>query len=241
MSAPLITFNANPQIEHIRFAQDVSCFVVDNAVTEPEKLIELASQYRDLLQPQPFNAYPGLLFPTPDEITNKLDEFFMLHIRGLLGARRTLRMHSRLSMVTLAPAQLEARQTICHRDSQGVPPNQFIGASVLYLFKDESLGGTSFFVPKQSDYETALLVHDSSTLGADEFQAKRGVPRDYFTDSNEYFERVGTVPAKFNRMIFYDGAIFHCGDIAAPEKLSTDPAVGRLSLNGFFTCSRKAT
>jgi Family of unknown function (DUF6445) len=241
LTSPLVAFNPNPQIEHVRFAQNVSCFVIDNAVAEPEKLIELAVQYRDQLQPQPFNAYPGLLFPTPDEITNKLDEFFMLHIRSLLGARRTLRMHSRLSMVTLPPEQLEPRQSICHRDSQGVPDNQCIAASVLYLFKDEALGGTSFFVPKKSAHETALLIHDSGTMTREAFRTTRGIAPGYFTDSNEYFERVGTVPAKFNRMIFYDGAIFHSGDIAAPEKMSTDPAAGRLSLNGFFTCTRKAT
>ena len=41
-------------------------------------------------------------------------------------------------------------------------------------------------------------------------------------------------------MIFYDGSIFHSGDIPVPEKLSADPHHGRLTLNGFFTCMRKA-
>ena len=39
-------------------------------------------------------------------------------------------------------------------------------------------------------------------------------------------------------MIFYDGSILHSGDILAPEKLSADPRIGRLTLNGFFTSRR---
>jgi hypothetical protein len=37
-----------------------------------------------------------------------------------------------------------------------------------------------------------------------------------------------------------DGALLHTGDILAPERLSNDPATGRLTFNGFFTCRRNA-
>ncbi len=37
----------------------------------------------------------------------------------------------------------------------------------------------------------------------------------------------------------YDGAMLHSGDILSPEKLASDPATGRLTLNGFFTSRRK--
>ena len=47
-----------------------------------------------------------------------------------------------------------------------------------------------------------------------------------------------TIEPKWNRLIFYDGDVFHSGDIRAPERLSDDPAVGRLTLNGFFTGTR---
>jgi hypothetical protein len=46
--------------------------------------------------------------------------------------------------------------------------------------------------------------------------------------------------AKWNRLIFYDGAMLHSGDIRRPEKLSADPRAGRLTLNGFFTSRRHA-
>lgn len=164
----------------------------------------------------------------------------MRHIRGRLNGRRTLRMNCRLSMVTLAPAALQARQWICHRDSQGVEPGQCIAASVLYLFKDGALGGTSFYAPRKSPGETARLIHDSSTVGNEAFAKKCSMAPGYFSGSNDFFEHIGAVPARWNRMIFYDGSIFHSGDIPFPEKLSADPRRGRLTLNGFFTCTRKA-
>jgi hypothetical protein len=49
------------------------------------------------------------------------------------------------------------------------------------------------------------------------------------------------VPAKWNRLIFYDGDVFHTSDIREAGKLSDDPDSGRLTLNGFFTCSRRAS
>jgi Family of unknown function (DUF6445) len=32
--------------------------------------------------------------------------------------------------------------------------------------------------------------------------------------------------------------VLHSGDIAAPDKLTSDPLTGRLTLNGFFTSGR---
>jgi hypothetical protein len=58
------------------------------------------------------------------------------------------------------------------------------------------------------------------------------------TASNAFFEKVATVPARWNRMIFYTGTIFHSGEIVHPQLLSDDPRTGRLTLNGFFTCRR---
>ncbi len=43
-----------------------------------------------------------------------------------------------------------------------------------------------------------------------------------------------------NRMVFYDGTMLHSSDIPAAGKLSDDPQRGRLTLNGCYTCRRKA-
>ena len=56
----------------------------------------------------------------------------------------------------------------------------------------------------------------------------------YPTKSNTFFEKMASVPAAFNRAIFYDGTIYHSGDIRHPELLSADPQQGRLTVNAFF-------
>lgn len=233
-------FNPRPRIQSLPIAAHHACHVIDDALLEPEALVELAMRERARFAKAPHNAYPGIELRMPDAFSTRLDDFFRLHLRARLGARRTLRMYSRLSLVTLPPSALEPRQCICHRDRLMTEPGQVALASVLYLFRDETLGGTSFYVPRRGVRETEELLLDSGRLPMDEFTRRYGVPQAYLHDSNDWFERVLQVPARWNRMIFYDGSMFHSGDIVAPERLSDDPRSGRLSLNGFFTCSRAA-
>jgi hypothetical protein len=236
--APL--FNPAPIVNAVPLRGGQSCLVVDNALINPERFIKFAADNRALFEEAPFNAYPGIQMPLPDVVSERLNEFFMLHIRRYLDARRVLYMHGRLAMVTTPPDKLQPRQRICHRDSQEVAPGNLIAASVLYLFKDPALGGTSFYAPKKSAHETALLVHDSSTMSNEDFNKKYGIGPEYFSGLAPWFEKLGSIPAKWNRMIFYDGNMFHSGDIPSPQRLTDDPNTGRLSMNGFFTCSRKA-
>jgi hypothetical protein len=77
-------------------------------------------------------------------------------------------------------------------------------------------------------------------LDAREFGARYGLQPGYMASSNAYFERVAQVSAAWNRVIFYDGGLFHSADVDQPGLLSRDPARGRLTLNSFFTCKRNA-
>ncbi len=234
-------FNPNPIIEAVSIAGQHVCYVVDNALAEPERMVEYAIAQRASFAMAPFNAYPGLEFHLPAELSALQDDFFREHIRRLLNARRTLQMYSRLSLVTKQPRELVPIQWLCHRDRMGVPANQCVAASVLYLFNDAALGGTSFFMPKGGEVATEGLMRLAATAEAVSFAAATGVRPGYLVDSNQHFERVCTVPAKWNRLTFYDGSLFHSPDIRAPQKLSADPTDGRLTLNGFYTCSRVAS
>ena len=231
-------FNPSPRIEAIPIAGRQVCYVIDDALREPQRLVDLAATRFEQFQNSPHNAYPGPELRMPDPISMQLDLFFATHVRRLLGARRTLRMYSRLSLTTSPPDRLQPRQWLCHVDRLEVESGQSLAASVLYLFGDGSLGGTSFYVPRRPLAEIARLVQDSGTLTADAFAAEYGVQSGYMTGSNAYFEKVLTVPPQWNRMIFYDGSVFHCGHITHPDRLSTDPRSGRLTFNGFFICKR---
>jgi hypothetical protein len=234
-------FNPNPKIDAVPIVGGQVCYVIDDALREPDRWVEYSQTHRDAFSMAPFNAYPGLEFHLPASMSAQLDDFFRLHIRRLMRARRTLQMYSRLSLVTLQPNELMPIQWLCHRDRMGVPPDQCVAASVLYLFKDESLGGTSFFMPKRDSEETEGLMRSAASALPDAFAAEIGIRPGYLIESNAYFERVCTVHARWNRMIFYDGSLFHSPDIREPQKLNPDPTIGRLTMNGFYTCSRVAS
>lgn len=231
-------FNPTPHLQVLPIGARHACYVIDDALLEPERWVDYALGHRHAFEDSPHNAYPGPELRMPEPISAQLDAFFATHVRALLGVRRTLRMYSRLALATRAPHDLQPRQSLCHVDRLEVEPGQRLAASVLYLFRDASLGGTSFYMPKKPMAEIARLVQDSGSMAAEAFAAQYGVRPGYMTTSNAYFEKVMTVPARWNRLIFYDGGVFHCGEILAPDKLSADPRSGRLTLNGFFVCKR---
>jgi hypothetical protein len=239
-SEPAVRFNPQPTVEVVALGANARCFVVDDALANPDALRALAIAQRAQFRQAPFNAYPGIEWPAPAAIEDALAEFFRRHVQPLSALRRLERMNARLAMVTLPPEQLQPRQWIPHRDSAWIDPAHAIAASVLYLFEDPALGGTAFYAPRHPDHLIARFVHDSGVLDADAFAAKYPVARGYPQRSDGFFARLGAVEARWNRMVFYDGRLFHSGDIPHPETLSDDPRRGRLTLNGFFSGRAKA-
>ena len=231
-------FNPNPRIQTVPIAGRHVCHVIDDALREPEALVEFAARHRGHFEETAHNAYPGFELRMPDAFSAQLDAFFATHIRSRLGMRRTERMYSRLAITATPPERLKPFQSICHVDRLSVEPQHRIAASVLYLFRDAQLGGTAFYAPKHPPEVIVPLIQDSSSLDADAFRDKYGIATGYMTDSNAWFEKLCVVPARFNRIIFYEGTLFHSGEIAHPELLDDDPLRGRLCLNGFFTCRR---
>lgn len=237
-AAPALRFNPRPRIERVALPGGPPCLVVDDALADPEAWVDYAAAQRDRFEDRPINGFPGPELRLPEDSLGALDSFFSEHARRELGGRRTVRRYARLSLVSRDPSQLLAWQTFCHTDQFERAPGQFVAASVLYLFRDPALGGTAFYRPRRSEQETAALVLASAKLPPAEFSQRSGIAAGYMAGSNAWFERIGAVPARFNRLILYSGSIFHTGDITAPERLSGDPRTGRLTLNGFFVCKR---
>jgi hypothetical protein len=230
-------FNPTPTVSRVQITREQVCVVVDDALLRPEGLIEWAAE-RTFELPTGY-AYPGLILEAPETLSQPVADEFTRHAGGLLGAQRTLDFFVRLSLATLPPDLLEPVQWQCHRDRLAAEPDRVIyAAMVLYLFRNPALGGTSFYRPRRPATETDRMLADSQMLGADEFRARYGLQPGYMVGSNAYFERVAQIPAAWNRMIFYDGGLFHSADIHDPTLLSADPRSGRLTLNGFFACSR---
>ena len=231
-------FNPRPQITRLPLYDDQFCLIIDDVLLNPKAWVAEAVARRAQFRMAGVNAYPGVELAMPAEITQALVEFFALYVNRHFGLRRIHSSHSRLAMVTQAPETLQPRQCICHRDGVNVAAQDRMLASVIYL-QAEDLGGTSFYRPKQNPQDTAQLIHDSAVLPMDLFAHKYQIARAYMIQGNDWFEKIASIPAKFNRMIAYDGMVFHSGDIVAPERMTDDPATGRLSLNGFFTGRRQ--
>jgi Family of unknown function (DUF6445) len=232
-------FAPRPQVQVVPLMGDDCCLVIDNALAHPQALLDWAAT-QTYVPPQGY-PYPGLVLDAPLALTQRVADYFALHARSRLGGRRTLDLTVRLSMVTVPPQDLEPRQWQCHRDRVADDPQAVLfAASVLYLFKDTSLGGTSFYAPKLSAPETDRMLADSQLLSGPQFVSQHGVQPGYLNGSNRYFERIAQVPAAWNRIILYDGGLFHSADVEQPERLSADPTQGRLTLNSFFTCRRQA-
>ena len=231
-----LSFNPHPRIEVLRFGDGGYCCVVDDILRSPQDWVGYAAARRTEFVPVASSGYPGVSLAIDTGAGHALREFFALHMRRYFNARRLVQMMCRYSMVTLAPEQLSPGQWVCHQDPPLGDPGLTRQASVLYLFHDETLGGTSFYEATRSYAETSQLLADSTAMNAAQFTGRYGIQPSYLRDSNAYFTRTATVPARWNRAIFYSGALLHTGQIDAPERLTADPASGRLTVNAFFSC-----
>lgn len=230
-------FNPRPRVDVVDLTRSARCVVLDDVLLEPQALVEFAGRVE--LEVPDGNLYPGRVAGLSAAFDLRLRDFFWQHARGPLGLRRCNAAYVRLSMATTPPAQLQPLQWLCHRDRiDDSDPQALFAASVLYLFRDPALGGTRFFVPRGSPEDVAAVFRDAETLAPGAFSARHGIPPGYPAAEAPYFECVATVAAAWNRMIIYDGGRYHCAAIDHPERLSDDPATGRLTLNGFFPCRR---
>ena len=232
-------FNPNARLSlHPLFGPH--CVVIlDDALAEPERWVERASLQAQAFIASPHNAYPGIELTMPTVIVERFKQLYEASIAPYLAGDRVLQSHARLALVTKRADQLTPPQWICHRDRLFVPSDQSVAACVTYLFRDPQLGGTCFFQPKSDAQTINQLVHDSGALLAGDFAARYGIDPGYMRQSNAWFSHLSTIPPRFNRMIFYDGGIFHSSDIPNDSLLSADPSRGRLTLNAFFTCRRR--
>lgn len=231
-------FRPNPVIQRIPLGSSVVC-VIDDALIDPERWVDQANARINAFVEAPYNAYPGIELRLPPALSATFAEYFDSHLRRDFGIRRTLRQHAKLAMVTRSEDELQPLQTIPHIDQLSGVPGESVIAAVLYLFRDQALGGTSFYAPRLDPSRMQELVVAASSLDAPSFASRYGIRRGYCADSTDWFERVMTVPPRWNRLIVYSGTVPHSGDIPAPQRLLANPRQGRLTLNAFLTCRRQ--
>ena len=234
-------FNPNAKIHALPIYPGQWCCVIDDVLLEPEAWVARAERFADQFAAFSGNAYPGLELHLPAQFTPLWDQYLQNARRFIaaqsatnLPAAKLIEGYTRLGIVSKSEAQLQPYQWICHRDRLSPDPRHQIEATVLYLFQNPDLGGTSFYRARANEAATAQLVYDSGVLSGEEFQRCYGVTPGYLRASNAHFAHCLTVQPRFNRLIFYSGMVFHSSHITHPALLSSSPRQGRLTLNGFF-------
>ncbi|WP_155944672.1 DUF6445 family protein [Pseudoxanthomonas sp. Root630] len=230
-------FNPRPVVRALPIGDGHACVVIDDALVGPERLPAFAYAYREDFQQAPAGQFPGQQLRMPEEFTHLLGDVFREHARQALGVRRTQFGASRLALVTSAPQALAP----VHWNPQRVrafEPEQRVVLAELFLFHDEMLGGLQFFVPRVSPQQIEQMEHDAGALAPDEFSRRHGVAAAYPRGGSACFAEALAIPARWNRLVFHDGASFHAPAIGDPARLVADPRAGRLSLTAAFTCSR---
>jgi hypothetical protein len=233
-------FNDRPTVSVVPLSTQAHCLVIDNALQNPAAMRAFAETRAEFSAPH--YPYPGLVAAVDPVLHDAMGSYFDRLARDRLGARRRGETLIRLSRLESPVSALVPMQWLCHRDRVAADPARTLfAASVLYLFDAPDLGGTDFYRSRLSPADTDQLVADSQRLDAEAFTRRYGVPQGYMTpgQAEAYFEHVAYVPAAWNRLICYDGGLFHSARVALSPELPAQPAPGRITLNGFYTCTRR--
>ncbi|NJC34141.1 hypothetical protein GGR88_001615 [Sphingomonas jejuensis] len=211
---------------------------IERLLSDPSPLIRAAAVARYTPAYGPAGGYPGIRAPAPPAYVRAVALALFPLIRDVfaLGDVRLGRAEATLSLVTLPPDTLVPAQRVPHVDTHH--PLQF---AILHYLCGEEFGGTAFFRHRATGFETLAPDRQDlfDTAQADE---QRGHPPEgYRVGSDRWFEEIGRVDAAFNRVAVYRSRLLHSGVIASPERLSADPARGRLTANIFLTLRQNAT
>ena len=97
-------------------------------------------------------------------------------------------------------------------------------------------GGTAFYRQRTTGFErvTEARYQDYKTALEQGVKQSGLPPAAYISDGGPHFEKIFESDAAFNSMILYPGTSLHSGVIRNDVALSADPAIGRLTINGFF-------
>jgi len=232
-----LELNPDASIDVRAIGSDDTCVVVDNFLKDPKSVIEYAVKHSQQFVMPP-KSYPGVVA----EVEAGADAAIQRYVKSTMSRhfpfrRGGLAMSTLLSMTTLKPDELSNLQRLCHSDPR-TRKDRANYAGLLYLFEDERLGGTGFYRWRDRatmEKATALEIQnpDDALEFLQEHYSTFREPPCYITESNEIAELVEVIPARFNRWVFYSGDLPHSAYISTPDKLSSDFAKGRLTLNCF--------
>src|SRR5438105_6274867 len=94
----------------VRFDDRQFCLLVDDALLNPDELVQFAAERRAEFNSVDFSYYPGIYLMAPADLTGRLTDYFQLQARRRFDARRCVETICRYAMVTLPPEALRPIQ-----------------------------------------------------------------------------------------------------------------------------------
>jgi hypothetical protein len=233
-----IRINTNAKIRRQAIAGKQYCVIVDDFLDNPHEIVEFAARHAGEFSIPERGNYPGPLFRIEGDAMTDIYRFIRSKMtKHFPFLRGNMSLWTFLSMTTTQPDKLSHRQRICHTDPTSAAGRSCY-AALVYLFENVSLGGTGFYRYREPELVRKAKAIEREDPGKglaflqEHFQTYRR-PARYMTGSNEIAELLCTIPARFNRLVFYSGTVPHSAAITAPGLLSEDFRKGRLTLNVF--------
>lgn len=224
------------KIERHEFGTEANKLVIiDDFLPGAERIVEFAARLAPF-PPEQNHAYPGLRRElTPDEPEGAAYVQAALRaaapvIQEMYGAPRFQILAASFSIVTQLPSQLAPRQRSPHTDS---PDWDFI--AVLHHLHNLPGTGTAFYRHRSTGFEKVSEARAPALREAwDRERAEHGLPGPaYFRESDARYEKIFEAEARFNRLVIYQGSLFHSGTVPPDFKFDPDPRTGRLTGNMF--------
>lgn len=207
--------------------------IVDQVLEQPQSLVE-AARHAAFYQPEHTN-YPGINAPLPLSYCQTVVNSLRGPIEAAFGVARSayLKYFGFFALATASAAQAAPIQKIPHHDS----PDPDRLALVHYLC-NESFGGTGFFRHKRTGFESIDCRREETYVTAARQELAIGGSATTFAGADmANYELIGQVSAVFNRLIVYRSHVLHSALLGAAGA-SADPALGRLTANGFIETIR---
>jgi hypothetical protein len=204
--------------------------VIEDLWANPNQLVDLAAGKSDFIARSLY--YPGVRSPAPAEyaraVTKQLGDLIVTTF-GLSG--ELMITDSTFSLVVTRAEHLVAFQRVPHFDS--ADPNRL---AVLHYLCGSEHGGTSFYRHRSSGIEFVTEANRDQYIKLVNSEVKmNGAPPPRFIDEDTaMFERVGRYDCAFNGALIYRGNLLHSVTTPPTFVPSSDPRVGRLTVNTFL-------
>lgn len=209
--------------------------MIDDFLQNPQAMVDFAAS--SAFSPYPGRAeqkgYPGIRARVPEDYSCNITLFLEPLIKAHFGVPAELDIRKSIcafSLTTLAEQELGPLQCTPHFDAS--TPHHM--AVLLYLC-DERHGGTGFYRHNATSLQqiTATTREHYLDVYYEEINTKRPAQR-YFHESTDQFTLLGMLPAKFNRLVAYQGSLLHTACVNPALSIDANPRSGRLTVNTFY-------